>query len=248
MAARDLKARYVGSIFGLMWAVINPLAQIIIYGVVFGVLFEAKPDPIYKTESYFLFLTCGLLPWQFFSQTVNQSSYVISSYSYLVKKSVGFPTSILQIVTVLSNMISHFIALGVLCIILLFTESGITFYFPLVLLYVFIISIFTVGIGWIVSSLNVYLKDVQQVVSLLMLAWMYFTPIFYSASIIPASLRPIWKINPLYHMVTGYRYALLGEIVLPITDLMIMTGISVITFVLGGLIFRRLRPGFAEIL
>jgi ABC-type polysaccharide/polyol phosphate export permease len=248
MAIRDLRAVYVGSLFGFSWAVLNPLAQLAVYGVVFGVFLKSKPDPMYGTDSFFLFLLCGLVPWQFFAQTVSASTNVLISHTNLVKKAVGFNSEILPVITVLSNLITHFIGV-VLLLAIVFTVTGkLSSMTPLILLYLFFIVIFSVGIGWIVSSINVYLRDVQQVVGLLMMAWMFFTPIFYSASIFPAQVLPIVKFNPLYHMVEGYRYAILAGRILPAADIASMAVVSFVTFGLGGLLFRRLKSGFGEVL
>ncbi len=248
MAIRDLKAMYVGSLFGFFWAVINPLAQLAIYGVVFGVFLKSKPDPVYGTNSYFLFLLCGIVPWQFFAQTVNASTNVLLSNTNLVKKAVGFNSEILPVITVLSNLIGHLIGVVLLLAIVFIFTGKLSLMAPVILLYLCFIIIFSVGIGWILSSINVYLRDVQQVVGLLMLAWMFFTPMFYSASTIPTRILPIFKLNPLYHMVEGYRYAILTGRWLPLADIATMAAVSLATFGLGGLLFRRLKPGFGEVL
>lgn len=248
MAIRDLKAVYVGSLFGFFWAVINPLVQLAIYGIVFGVLFNSRPDPVYGTDSYFLFLLCGLVPWQFFAQTVSASTRVLVSNSNLIKKAVGFNSEILPVITVLSNIISHLIGFALLLVIVVIFSGKISPVTPIILLYLFFVIVFAVGIGWILSSLNVYLRDMQQVVGLLTLAWMFFTPIFYPASLIPAKLAPVVRLNPLYHMVEGYRHAILAGRVLPAADIAYMAVVSLLTFAFGGLLFRRLKPGFAEVL
>jgi len=249
MAMRDLKAKYVGSAFGLTWAVLYPLVQVAIYGVVFGLFFGARPDPVYNTDNFFVYLICGLIPWQFFSQSVSQSTQTVVSNRNLVKKAVGFHPEILPVITVLTNIISHLIALFVLLVILsIFTPDKLSFCVPFVFLYLCIIAVFCVGVGWIVAGLNVYLKDVQQVISLIMMAWLYFTPIFYSPTIIPDAVKPLWKLNPLYHLVVGYRHALIGGMVLPWTDLLYMTAFSFMTLAVGGLVFRKLKPGFGEVL
>jgi ABC-type polysaccharide/polyol phosphate export permease len=248
MAIRDLKAVYVGSLFGFFWAVINPLAQLAIYGVVFGVLLKSRPDPVYGTDSFFLFLLCGLVPWQFFAQTVNASTNTLLSHANLVKKAVGFNSEILPVITVLSNLITHFIGVVLLLAIVFIVTGKLSPMTPVILLYLFFIVIFSVGIGWIVSSINVYLRDVQQVMGLIMLGWMFLTPIFYSVSIVPAKMMPIVRLNPLYYMVEGYRFAILTGKLLPAADIATMAVVSFLTFGIGGLLFRRLKPGFGEVL
>jgi ABC-type polysaccharide/polyol phosphate export permease len=248
MAVRDLKATYVGSLFGFSWAVLNPLAQLAIYGLVFGVLLKSRPDPVYGTDSYFLFLLCGLVPWQFFAQTVSASTNTLLSHANLVKKAVGFNSEILPVITVLSNLITHFIGVVLLLAIVFIVMGKLSIMTPVILLYLFFIVIFSVGIGWIVSSINVYLRDVQQVVGLVMLAWMFLTPIFYPVSLIPEKMMPLVRLNPLYHMVEGYRFAILTGRPLAAMDVAIMAIVSLLTFGTGGLLFRRLKPGFGEVL
>src|SRR3990172_11529598 len=218
MAMREMKAVYVGSLFGLLWAVINPLSQLLIYGIIFGVFFKSRPDPVYNTDSYLLFLLCGLIPWQFFSQTVTASTTSITSNSNLIKKAAGFPSEILPIITVTSNLISHLIGVGLLILALILTTSNLTLAIPVIFVYMFFISIFAVGLGWILSSVNVFLRDIQQVVGIIMMGWLFFTPIFYSSGIIPPKFLLILKLNPMFHMVEGYRYALLVGKLPPITD------------------------------
>ena len=247
MVVRDLRAQYVGSVFGVFWALIEPLSQVAIFGIFFGVFLKVKPDPIYRTDSYFVYLLCGLIPWQFFASAVNSSSMVLVSNSNLVKKAVGFPSEILPIINILSSNISHLIAMGLLFVIVIFS-AGVSAYMPLFIIYMFFMILFAVGLGWIVSSINVYLKDVRQVIGIIMMAWMYFTPLFYSPNIIPATLLPIFKLNPMYHVVFGYRYAILAGRMLPLGDFLYLAFVSLFTFAIGGIFFRKLKPGFAEVL
>ena len=247
MALRELRSHYVGSLFGLLWAVIYPLTQVAIYSVVFGIFFKSKPPPNYGTDSFFLYLLCGLIPWQFFAQTVSAMSNVIVSNKNLIKKAVGFPVEILPIVTVISQVLSHLISVGLLLVILIVVKGNITLSTPIIFLYLFFISIFTVGLGWILASMNVYLRDTQHILGLIMMAWLYLTPIFYPYTIIPSKLLMIFKLNPMYHVVSGYRYSLLvGGLPLG-WGFLYLAVISVVTFSLGGIFFRRLKLGFAEV-
>jgi len=248
MAVRELKVRYIGSSFGLLWAVINPLTQVAIYGIIFGVFFNAKPDPTYGTHSYFLYLICGLIPWQFFSQAVNSSTGVILANRNLVMKAAGFPSEILPIVSIISQIMSHLIALAVLLIILMIFKVGLSVYILVIPIYILFLTIFTVGLSWIFSSLNVYMRDVQHIVGLIMTAWFFFTPIFYSTAIIPPKIQPLLKLNPMYTLIDGYRYALLAGELPPLGNFLYLAFISLLIFGLGGMVFRKLKPGFAEVL
>jgi len=248
MALRELKATYIGSLFGFFWAVINPLSQLLIYGIVFGIFFKSVPDPVYGTDSFLLFLLCGLIPWQFFSQTIASSTSVIVSNGNLIKKAVGFPSEVLPIVTMLSNLISHLIGVILLILILILSTGTVNIYSPLVFVYLFLAAVFAVGLGWMLASLNVYLRDVQQMIGMILMGWFFFTPVFYSPGIVPEKFLFFMKLNPIYHLIEGYRLALLSGKCLLMQDFLYLAVISFLTFLLGGALFRKLKPGFAEIL
>ncbi|TAN63040.1 ABC transporter permease [bacterium] len=248
LAFRELKATYVGSIFGILWAVMSPLFQVALYGVVFGVFFKSTPDPVYRTDSYLLFLLTGLVPWQFFSQTITTSSTTLISNTNLIKKAVGFPSELLPIVTVISNIISHLISLALLFLAIFIFNAKV---FPSMLLipvYIFLTAVFSVGLGWILSSVNVFIKDIQQILGLILMALFFLTPIFYNPSIVPPKFLLILKLNPAYQLVEGYRLALLTGRALPTIDFIYFAGASFFTLAVGGVFFRKLKPWFAEVL
>ncbi len=245
LALRDFKAQYVGSFFGFLWALMNPLAQVVVYGVVFGVFFKSTPDPVYRTDSFLLFLLCGIVPWQFLSQAVMSSSGVLLANRNLIKKSPGFPSEILPLTTVISNVISHLITLSFVVAAVAFLTGTLSPLLPVIFVYMFLTAIFVLGLGWIFASLNVFIRDVGQVLGLVMMVWMFFTPIFYPPSIFGRYFF-IFKLNPAYHLVEGYRLALLAGRFEPAGDFIYFAAVSFITFGIGGVFFRKLKPGFAE--
>ncbi|MBI5561774.1 MAG: ABC transporter permease [Deltaproteobacteria bacterium] len=248
MTERELKATYVGSLFGFAWAVINPIGLVAIYGTVFGHFFKSKPDPAYGTESYLLFLMCGMVPWQFFAQTINGSIGSVAKNATLVKKAVGFPSEILPVVTVLSHVISHLIGVTILFFLTIAFDGGVSPWALVIFVYIFFMVIFSVGIGWILSSLSVYLRDLNQVIGLALMAWFFFTPIFYPAArLSPGALR-ILRWNPVFHVVDGYRLTMLAGKPPDLAGLAYLGAAAVVTFAAGGILFRRLKPGFAEVL
>jgi len=248
MAVRDLRAKYVGSVFGFAWAVLTPLSQVLVYGLVFGLIFRAQPDPAYGTDSFILFILAGLLPWQFFSQGVLSSMTSITSNSNLVKKAVGFPSELLPIVNIISNFISHLIGITLFMVVYVALEWQFPLYAPVILVYLFLAAVFAVGLGWMLSSISVYLRDLRQVVDMVMLAWFFFTPIFFPASIIPPGMSFVLKLNPMHVVVDGYRVALLGGSLPDLQGLVYLAFIAFLTFGIGGIFFRKLKPGFAEVL
>ncbi len=248
MALRELKKNYIGSAFGITWAILNPLSQVAIYGIVFGVFFKIKPDAVYGTDSFFLYLICGLVPWQFFSQAVSSSTRVLVDHGNLIKTSAGFPSEVLPIVTISSHIISHLIAMLLVLVILLVFGVTLTPYALLVFLYLFFMVVFTVGASWVFASINVYFRDMEQLIGVIMTGWFFFTPIFYSVGIVPEKLVPLLKLNPMFHVVEGYRYSLLAGKFPPTDSLILLVIYAVIVFGLGGVLFRKLKPGFAEVL
>lgn len=248
MALRELKATYVGSFFGFFWAVLNPLCQIAIYGVVFGFFLKGTVPPEYGTESFFLYLVAGLIPWQFFAQTIGASSNVLLAYGNLVKRAVGFPCEVLPIVTVISNTVSQLVSIALLYAIVIAFTRTVSLNMLLVLVYLLFAVIICVGIGWMLSSLTVFLRDIPQVIGLVLTGMFFFTPICYPPSIVPAKILFIMKLNPLYHVIEGYRLACLTGRSLPALDFAYLTISSILIAAMGGMLFRKLKPEFAEVM
>jgi ABC-type polysaccharide/polyol phosphate export permease len=248
MALRELKATYVGSFFGFSWAVLNPLCQIAIYGVVFGFFLKGAPPPQYGTKSFFLYLVAGLIPWQFFALAVGASSTVLLSHSNLVKRAVGFPCEALPIVSVISSMVSQLVSIGLLYAIVIAFTHKVSPYMLLVLVYLFFAVIICVGIGWMLSSLTVFLRDIPQVIGLALTGMFFFTPICYSPSMVPAKILFVMKLNPFYHVIEGYRLACLAGKPLPVLDMAYLGISSILIAGVGGMFFRKLKPEFAEVM
>ncbi len=248
MALRELKATYVGSFFGFSWAVLNPVCQIAIYGVVFGIFMKGAAPAQYGTDSFFLYLVTGLIPWQFFAQTMFATSTVLLTHKNLVKRAAGFPCEVLPIITVISNMVSQLVSIALLfAIVIIFTHRA-SPAMLLVLIYVFFVMVILVGIGWVLSSLTVFLRDVPQVIALLLTGLFFFIPVVYSPTLVPKHILFVMKLNPLYHIIEGYRLACLAGKLLPLPDMAYLAVSSFVILGLGGVFFRKLKPVFAEVI
>ncbi len=248
MALRELKATYVGSFFGFFWAVLNPLCQIAIYGVVFGFFLKGTVPPEYGTKSFFLYLVTGLIPWQFFAQTIGASSNVLLAYGNLVKRAVGFPCEVLPIVSVISNTVSQLVSIAILYAIVIAFTGASSPNMLLVLVYLLFAIIICVGLGWMLSSLTVFLRDIPQVIGLILTGMFFFIPICYAPSVVPAKVLFVMKLNPIYHVIEGYRLACLTGKPLRALDFAYLAIASVLIAGLGGVLFRRLKPEFAEVM
>ena len=247
MVIRDLNTRYVGSLLGIFWSVIHPLTQLILYYFIFAVVFKIKLGPEYGGTNYAIWLIAGLLPWMFFAETVTKGATAVVEQSNLIKKMV-FPSEIFPIVNLMAAMVSHIIGITILIFFLLLSGNGLSLQILLVFPYMLIATVFALGISWFVSSVNVFLRDVGQVIGVIVNIWFYLTPIVYTSASIPGKLQGLFRLNPMLYVVEGYRMALLGKINIVIISLSYLLLVTVAILVIGALTFRRLKPIFADVL
>ena len=245
LVARELKARYRGSVLGFFWSFINPLLLLLVYWFVFSVVLPGiRPIDI---EPYALFMFCGLLPWTWFSSSVLEASNVIIAGGNLIKK-VLFPAEVLPVVTVLANMIHFLLGLPIIAAALVYFAVPVR---PLELLWlpvVVLVQLFlTLGLALIVSSLTVHFRDLKDILGNLMTFWFFATPIIYPMSLAPPSGKVLLDLNPFTHLVISYQEILFYDG--PFGHwkwLLALGGVSIVLFLLGYFLFDRLRDSFAE--
>ena len=186
LVARELKARYRGSVLGFFWSFINPLMLLLVYTFVFKYV---MPQAIKGIDNYPLFLFCGILPWTWFASSLTESSGVLIAGGNLIKK-VLFPAEVLPIVTVTANMIHFFLALPILVVFLVVYRAPLTFgelvWFPVV---VAVQCVFTLGCALILSSLAVHFRDIRDILANILTLWFFATPIIYPYLHAPTSPR-----------------------------------------------------------
>jgi lipopolysaccharide transport system permease protein len=244
LVARELKARYRGSVLGFFWSFINPLTLLLIYTFVFKYVLPAAPQ---GTDPYPLFMFCGLLPWTWFASSLTESSGVLISGGNLIKK-VLFPAEILPIVTVTANMIHFFLALPILVFFLIWFRAPLTvpelLCFPLVVAVQFV---FTLGCALILSALTVHFRDIRDILSNVLTLWFFATPIIYNYQFAPELAKRFMNLNPFSHLAISYQEILFFPG--PFGHwkwLAALAVASVAWFLLGYWIFDRLRDSFAE--
>lgn len=209
LVLRDLKSRYRNSVLGFVWSLLNPLAMMIVFTIVFSVLM-----PNNQIENYPIFLLCGLLPWNFFTATIMTGTNSIVANGNLVKK-VFFPREVLPLATVLANLVNFLLALVVLFAVLLIFRmpwSPWLFLLPVVIL---IQTAFSLGIVFLLSTMQVYYRDTLIVLDVVLLAWFFLTPVFYSTNILPVTYtvagvelpvsRLMYTLNPMASLINMYR-------------------------------------------
>jgi lipopolysaccharide transport system permease protein len=244
---RDLRSRYIGSFIGIFWSVIHPIVLLLTYTFVFSLIFGLRPRPDTGTSSFALFLFCGILPRLFFQDTIQRSSTIIIENSNLVTKTL-FPSEILPLVVLLSGFVNHLIGFAILLCILLFSIGKISVLILLIPVYIFFLMIFTLGISWFVASLNVFIRDTSQILSVLLTFWFWCSPIFYSAEQFPRSLAFWVHCNPLAYVVISYRECLLQNRMPDLNKLAIFAVLSLVIFWAGGTFFRKTKREFADVL
>lgn len=244
LAWRDVRVRYQLSILGLYWALINPLLMAIIWSFVFSYIFRATG---LSGIPYVVFLFCGLTYWNLFSNSVSTAATSLTGNAMLLSK-VYFPRLILPTAAVLARLVDFVFSLLVLVLILLY--YGIVPHInPLVLLPLLVIQlIYATGWAYIVSSLNVLYRDVAQVVNILLMFWMYLSPVFYVFEQVPGPIRKCFVLNTIGVLVDMQRNFLLAGEAADRGLVMVSLVISLVVFTLGLVLFRWLEPLFAEVM
>ncbi len=245
LVVRDLKHRYIGSIGGFLWSVVQPVVQLLTYWFAYTVVFQSRPGVDTANVSIPLFLFCGILPWFLFTDTVIRNCSAITENKALITKTV-LPAEILPIAITLSNLVNHAIGLVILFIFLAIfgtiplSSLGILVYLPMLVL-------FAQGLGWIVAGLQVFVRDTIQVLQIVLSVWFWVTPVMYTSDRLK-NLEHAAMFSPMAIVVTGYRNSLLGLGQPNSTQIVVAAAISAAVFVIGALFFRQTKPAFADVL
>jgi len=245
LVARELKARYRGSVLVFFWSFINPLLLLLVYTFIFAFVMPAPKG----TDPYPLFMFCGLLPWTWFASSLMESSGVLISGGNLIKK-VLFPAEVLPIVSVLTNMVHFFLGLTILIVLLLayrhYPRPENLLWFPVA---VAVQLLFTTALALIVSAMAVHFRDIKDILSNLLTLWFFATPIIYP--LFQPSVRQFhlfFDINPFTHLAVSYQEILFFNQG-PVGHWKWLLGWGVgsgLLFLAGYWLFDRLRDSFAE--
>ncbi len=250
LAKSDFKKRFVGSYFGVVWMFIQPIVTVLIFFFIFQLGMKSVP-PVPDTP-YVIWLIPGLVPWFFFQEAVQGITNNMQEYNYLVKK-VVFPVELLPIIKLLSALMVH------LCFIaIMFAVFAIAGYMPAVswlqlIYYSFAASMLALAIGYFTSAINVFFKDMAQIVNICMQFGMWLAPIMYWDGMFTQNhpwMAPLFKLNPFYYIVYGYRDSMLTGnwfFERPMNTLYFW-GVTIILFYFGLKIFTKLRPHFSDVL
>lgn len=244
---RDISSKYVGSLLGLYWSIINPIITLVVYVIVFGVFLKVRLPGSTSIWDFVLYFAAGFLPWLTFQESVLRASRSIIDNKNYIKK-VPFPSEIFPIYTTLSEFVNLFIGLGIFFILLLILKGAPTIFILLLPIAIILQMIFTLSLAFFLSSGAVYFRDIPQILGALFMIWFWATPIAYTINSIPENFQWIMKLNPGYYMLEIYRDVLFyGKIPEPeiIVPFLIF---SVVLFVISIWFFQKTKRGFGELL
>ena len=251
LSRNDFKKRYAGSYLGTIWAMVPPIVTVAMYWVVFDRIFGSGPQVTYTGGEvpYVLFLTAGLVPWFFFSDAVMGGMTSLMEYNYLVKK-VVFKVSILPIIKVTAAMFVHIGFSVVLVLIAAFYGYTPTVYTLQLFYYTFCEYVFILGLSYATCAIVLFFRDLQNLVSIIMQVGMWATPILWNINTLREKYKPFIKLNPMTYIVEGYRSAVyeqqwFWEHFYSLTYFWIVTSLL---FVVSALIFKKLKPMFADVM
>jgi ABC-2 type transport system permease protein len=256
LTLRELRSKYKKSVLGWTWSLLNPVATVIIYTIVFSVFLKVQPprgEPS-GLQSFLMFLLCALIPWNFVANSLTLGLDCLVGNANLIKK-VYFPRELLVASTVGSLVVTFLIELSVLCAILLIVGNMVLPWIPLALVLVVLLTGMMLGIGMILSVTNVYFRDVRHFVNIAIQALFYSAPIVYPITLVPAHhevmgvnvpVRFIYDLNPLVQFIQGFRAVLYDLRFPPVTSMLYMILWSVGSLFVGLKVFRKLEPRLAE--
>ena len=237
--SKEIRGKYKGSFLGVLWSFVNPLLMTLVYAIVFPFILKST-QPHYVT-----FLVIGVLPWNFFTTVISQGTSCINMNGGIIKK-VYFPREILPISIVTSGLINYLISCLIIFIFLIC--SGIGFSFNILFL-PFIVAtqyVLLLGIIFITSAINVYIKDAEYIINFFVMMLFYGTPILYSPTLFPEKVRWLLNLNPMATIITCYRDIFYYKSMPHIKSLIVVFIFSSILLYFGIKIFKKLKRGFAE--
>ena len=251
LAKSDFRKRFVGSYFGIIWMFVQPLVTVVIYAFIFGP-YGFKSAPPVPNTSYVIWLIPGLVPWFFFSEAMNTITGILHEYSYLVKK-VVFPVELLPLIKLASCFFVHLCFIAIMLAAYLISGRMPEPSWIQIFYYSFAASVLALGLGYLTSAVNVFFKDMQQIVGIMLQFGIWMCPIMYDETLFTSRapwVGTVLKLNPFYYIVAGYRDSMLtGDPFWMRPTLSIYFWVvTLIIFFMGLGFFKRVRPHFSDVL
>jgi len=240
LVKRDLRGKYKGAFFGFLWTFINPLCQIIVYTIVFSVIIRNNLDKFY------VYMIVGMIPWLFFDASLRQGAGCVRYQGDMIKK-IYFPREVLPIACVTTNFVNMLFCFVIVFAVLLVSGIGFNlkslYFLPIIMAIEYVLSL---GFALLVSAGTVYFKDLEHIVTVILMAWIYATPIMYSIEMIPQSVKWIFRLNPMTAVIDSFHRILYWKTV-PALDQMVYAAVAaVVILIVGEMVFAKLDDRFAE--
>lgn len=244
MVGREVKARYKQSILGYFWVILNPLAQMLVMSFAFSIIMRI-PTNSASNIPYSIFLFVALLPWNLFAGSLSSASASLVSAGGLITK-IYFPRTILVVSTIFAKIIDFLFASIVLIIYMIVYHIPININILWVIPIFFIQQIFTVGLSLFFSAANLLYRDIQYLLSMILLLWMYITPVIFPADLVPERYRFVFQLNPMAVIINAYRQVILAGGPPKYSSLIIATILSFVVLLLGLRYFKSREKIFAD--
>lgn len=238
LTIRELKSKYKSTTLGFLWIIVNPLLQMIVLTIVFSFFLKIQ------VENYPLFVFSGLLPWTFFSLSLQSGTSSLIANRDLIRK-VSFPKELLPVSSVLSNLFNFLLAI-ILLIVFVIVTSGLSFNLLFLIPIIFLQSVLSIGIVLFLSSLDIYYRDISYILQSVLLVWFYMTPIFYPINFIPDRFALLYNVNPMVGIISSYQSILLKNTSFPLDALIITMFETVVILLLGVIFFKKRSKYFAD--
>ncbi len=246
MARREISLKYAGSYLSWLWPFIQPLVMVLVFWFVFSVGFRVKPS---SDVPFVVWLTAGLAAWFVFNEIINGSAALVVSNANLVKKTL-FPSEILPIVLVLTSLFAHSIFLIILIGLLFFQKLPFSVFYFQAAYYLLCLTVLAVGLSWILSSLNVFIRDVGHMVTVIMQVGFWVTPIFWVSAMMSPKIQKVLQINPIFYIIQGYRDSFIDFVPFwshPYQTLYFWFCALAFLFI-GSHVFMKMKPQFPDVL
>ncbi|MGD0034324.1 ABC transporter permease [Paenibacillus illinoisensis] len=239
MVLTDLRTRYKGSFLGFFWTLLNPLLMLAVYSMIFKYVVRIS------LENYTSYLFIGIVAWNLLSQALTSGSTSVIRNAGLIKK-IYFPKEILPLSVVIGGIINFVLSLVVLIPVLVISDVKLGWSLLLVPVILLVYSIFTLALTTLVSCLNVYFRDLEHIIGVIIMAWFYLTPIVFTVDMIPEDLQSVFSLNPMTTIMSCFHDVFFYNKVPDLISLSVVTGISIVLLIISYAIFAKLSRNFAE--
>lgn len=236
---KEIRGKYKGSFLGILWSFVSPLLMVLIYAIVFPFILRVQE------ENYLIFLIVGIIPWTFFTNIINYGVTIVLRNANIIKK-VYFPREILPISVVTSGLINFLISCLIILIFVLISGVGLSWHIFLLPLIIIVQYVFSLGLVFILSAVNVYIRDAEYIMNFVVMMLFYATPIVYSITLIPSKHQWILYLNPMTTIINSYRDIFCYHQMPNLLGLLMVGIFSVLFSIIGYGIFKKLEKGFAE--